>query len=108
MSIEKPSKNEEEYFAREDAARLAQLREKERLERTATERHSHFMKCPKCGGTLHTEALRHVQVDRCPDCHGIWLDHLEIEGLMRHEDTGMLHRILGDVLATLKRHKTRP
>ncbi len=107
MSIEKPSKNEDEYFAREDAARLAQLREKERLERTANERHSHYMRCPKCGATLHTEALRHVQVDRCPDCHGIWLDHAEIEGLTRHEDTGMLHRILGDVLTTLKRHKAR-
>ena len=108
MSIEKPSRNEEEYFAREDAARLRRLREQALLERTASERHSHFMRCPKCGASLHTEALRHLQVDRCPDCHGIWLEHHEIEGLMRHEDTGMLRRIMGDVLATLKRHKAQP
>jgi hypothetical protein len=71
---DKPSKNEDEYFAREDAARLQKLREKQAQERSVAERRSHFMKCPKCGGTLKTESYHGIDLDRCPDCHGVWLD----------------------------------
>ncbi|HEV8149578.1 MAG TPA: zf-TFIIB domain-containing protein [Gemmatimonadales bacterium] len=103
MSSDKPSKNEDEYFAREDAARLQKLREKETTERVARERRSHFMKCPKCGASLLTEMLHGVRVDRCPDCHGIWLDPGEVEQLLKHEDHGVLRRVLGDVAASLRK-----
>ncbi|RME37499.1 MAG: hypothetical protein D6788_09350 [Planctomycetota bacterium] len=38
--------------------------------------------CPKCGG--RTDALNYggdsgLIIDRCPDCHGIWLDAGELE-----------------------------
>jgi phage FluMu protein Com len=105
---DKPSKNEDEYFAREDATRLKKLREKESAERAQHERHSHFMRCPKCGGTLHTATFHGIKVDRCPDCHGIWLDHGEVETLMKHEDPGVLRRVLGDVAASLRRLKAAP
>jgi len=102
---DKPSKNEDEYFAREEAARLKQLRAKEAAARSAAERHTHFMKCPKCGATLHTENFHAVQVDRCPDCHGVWLDHGEMDTLVKHEDPGMLRRVMGDLWGSLRKER---
>jgi hypothetical protein len=46
MSTDKPSRNEDEYFAREEAERLAKLRAREKSAQTAAERKSHYMKCP--------------------------------------------------------------
>ena len=96
------SKNEDEYFAREDAARLQKLRDKDTSERIATERRSHYMKCPKCGGSLQTELFHGVQIDRCPDCHGVWLDANEVDTLLAHEDHGLLRRVFGDVMLSLR------
>jgi len=45
---DKPSKNEEEYFARRDAELLRQQRDAVHR-RDRAERRSHHMKCPKCG-----------------------------------------------------------
>ncbi len=106
MSFEKPSRNEDEYFAREEAERLRKLREKDAATRAAQERLTHYMKCPKCGASLHTEAFHGVQIDRCPDCHGMWFDAGEIELILKEEDTGVLKKILGDVRTSLQ--KLRP
>lgn len=103
MSTDKPSRNEDEYFAREEAERLAKLRAREKSAQTAAERKSHYMKCPKDGSDLHSEAFHGVQIDRCDECHGIWLDGGEIELLMKSDDTGMLGRAMGDLWSTLKR-----
>ncbi|HJR33491.1 MAG TPA: zf-TFIIB domain-containing protein [Gemmatimonadales bacterium] len=103
MSTDKPSRNEDEYFAREEAERLAKLRAREKAAQTAAERKSHYMKCPKDGADLQSEAFHGVQIDRCPECHGIWLDGGEIELLMKSEDSGMLGRAMGDLWTTLKR-----
>jgi hypothetical protein len=106
MSTDKPSKNEDEYFARAEAERLKLMREQEAASRVARERHSHFMKCPKCGATLQTEALQGIQVDRCPECHGIWLDHDEIATLMKHQDHGTLGRVMSDLWSSLRGRST--
>jgi Zn-finger nucleic acid-binding protein len=101
----KPSRNEEEYFARLEAERIERKRkELARLE-TDRERKSHYMRCPKCGGQLVTEEFHRVQVDRCPDCHGLWLDAGEIELVVEHEDKGVIRRALGEFLASLGRRK---
>ncbi len=100
---DKPSRNEDEYFAREDAERIRRLREKQEAEEKARERRSHFMKCPKCGADLITETLQGVQIDRCPECSGIWLDHGELDTLMKHEDPGVFRRVLSDVAASVRR-----
>jgi uncharacterized protein with PIN domain len=60
---EKPSRNEDEYFAKQDAELLRQMREKNDSERTTQERKAHFMKCPKCGADLKEETHEHVKVD---------------------------------------------
>ena len=51
---DKPSRNEEEYFAREEAARLKQSRAGVHRAAIEEERKSHSMKCPKCGTDLKT------------------------------------------------------
>ena len=100
---DKPSRNEDEYFAREEAERLARLRAKGRAEQSAAERKSHFMKCPKDGSDLRTEAFHGIEIDRCPECNGIWLDGGEIALLLKEDDPGALGRVMGDLWTTLKK-----
>src|SRR6266545_857022 len=90
--------------ARRSAASFSRiLREKDAAERLAAERKSHHMRCPKCGGHLHTEAFHGVEVDRCGECHGIWLDHDEIAHLTREENENVLRKVLHDVWASLQK-----
>ncbi len=105
MSTDKPSRNEDEYFAREEHDRLAKLRAKEAADRLAAERKSHFLKCPKCGAGLTSETFHGVQIERCPDDGGIWLDAGEIDLLMKQEDPGILRRVFGDVAGSLRKKK---
>lgn len=44
------------------------------------------MKCPKCAGYLHTVDRRGVHLDQCDTCRGIFLDHGELEQILRAED----------------------
>jgi hypothetical protein len=52
------------------------------------ERRSHFMKCPKCGADLIVEEYHGIEIDRCPECHGIWFDAGEAELLIDKESAG--------------------
>ena len=36
------------------------------------------MDCPRCNVELKVENHRGIEVDRCPDCEGMWLDHHEL------------------------------
>jgi Zn-finger nucleic acid-binding protein len=38
--------------------------------------------CPACGAELHTVVRQGVEIDRCPACHGVWLDRGELEKLV--------------------------
>ncbi len=102
---DKPSKNEDEYFARQDAEKLAQLRAKEERERSTAERKSHYMKCPKDGSNLRAIEFHGVQVDHCDECGGLWLDHGEVDVLMKDEDPGLFRKVMGDVASALSRRK---
>jgi len=105
MTHDKRSRNEDEYFAREEAERLRKLRERDTAVRLAAERTSHHMRCPKCGGVLRTELFHGVQADRCPDCHGFWLDSGELELLMKDEEPGLLRRVMRDMLGSVRKLK---
>jgi hypothetical protein len=83
---EKPSKNEDEYFAlRESEIRKAGRQAAVHATEDA-ERRSHLMRCPKCGGHLKTETYHEIQAQRCPDCLGVWFDAGEAETLLRAEN----------------------
>lgn len=106
MSTEqKPSRNEEEYFAKLEAERLERKKAEQAKLADNAERKSHYMRCPKCGGHLVTEEFHRVQIDRCSDCHGVWLDQGEIDAIMAHEDKGLLSRALGEFMGSLKGKK---
>lgn len=102
---EKPSRNEDEYFAREEREKLERQRASAVKASQETERKSHYMKCPKCGHDLKTEEFHGIQIDRCPNCHGVWFDAGEVDTVIGHEDKGLLGRVFGDVMTTLKRKK---
>lgn len=101
----KPSRNEEEYFAKLEAERIERKRREQTQLANDEERKSHYMRCPKCGGHLVTEAFHRVQIDRCPDCHGVWLDQGELEAVMGHEDKGLLSRVFLEFMETLGGNK---
>jgi Zn-finger nucleic acid-binding protein len=104
---EKPSQNEDEYFARQSAELLIRKREELERQRVEEERRSHFMKCPKDGYDLATTLHHGVSIDVCSHCGGMWLDAGELDQLATHEDRpGLLGRVIGDVLGMRKReHK---
>lgn len=93
----KPSEAEEEYFVRQEAAKLRKLNAEHfaAMKQADREREQklHFMKCPKCGMDLEEIAFGGVQIDKCFHCEGIWLDNGELEALQK-KDEGFLARLV--------------
>ncbi|HEV8265931.1 MAG TPA: zf-TFIIB domain-containing protein [Gemmatimonadales bacterium] len=107
MSPEKPSKNEDEYFARRDAELLRQQRAAAQKAAAEVERKSHYMKCPKCGFDLITGDWHGVQIDQCTNCHGIWFDAGEAESLVKSDEPGAMGRVLRAVMRGVSGAKAR-
>ena len=103
-SEEHTTRNEDEYFARENAELIKQMRAKLDQDRLKQERQQHLMKCPKCGADLKEKSHGDVTVDVCPECHGMWLDAGEID-LVHHASKNPASRIMDDVLNVFRRHK---
>jgi len=108
MTTEKPSRNEDEYFARQDAELLEKQREAAARAAAEAERRSHFMKCPKCGHDLAPIEYQGIHVDRCTSCAGIWLDPGELEQLRDLRDPNVLSRMFEDVSTFLSFKKKGP
>lgn len=57
--------------------------------------------CPVDGKTMAKEVVRNLLIDRCPSCGGIWLDHDELEALLRlaaeREDGAFLNGVILDL-----------
>jgi ssDNA-binding Zn-finger/Zn-ribbon topoisomerase 1 len=85
MTDAKPSRSEDEYFVKQDAELIKEQRARLDAERARAERRSHYMKCPKCGADLVEVEFQHIKLDRCTECHGIWLDKGEME-MLEHVD----------------------
>ena len=84
---DRPHRDEQEYFAREDVEKLRRLSRKqsEALAKLKREelRKTHYMKCPKCGFDLHTLKRGEVEIDTCFECKGVWLDEGELERVLQ-------------------------
>lgn len=95
--MKKPSSEEEEYFAREEALRRHELAKKEaaKLEAQKLEelKKLHWMKCPKCGFDLQTIQFKGFAIDKCFHCNGSWLDAGELEALAGRE-SGVLKNLV--------------
>jgi hypothetical protein len=96
---EKPSKTEEEYFAKEEAEKSKRLKEKIKHETEEEERERIkticYMRCPKCGGNLYEVTFRGISIDRCGTCGGVWLDNGELEKLAGAGDGSFISEVLG-------------
>lgn len=89
----KPNKTEDEYIARMEYERQKQLTEEAHKKMQAQEKtrlkELHFMCCPKCGMELLEIEYHGIQIDKCSECAGIWLDDGEIDAIAKMEKTGL-------------------
>jgi hypothetical protein len=107
---ERSRKREDDWFLQnekkllEEARKAREKREAERRARETAEqlgkvKKLHWMKCPKCGHDLKTEALEGVEVDRCTFCEGFFVDAGELEVLFLKKGVGQrqsfMRRLLG-------------
>lgn len=95
---EKPSRPEDEYFAREDAEKLHRLHQEKLKELSAKEmderKQLHWMKCSKCGYDLQTIKWRAVEIEKCFNCGAVVLDDGELEKLAgQEEQSGFLREL---------------
>ena len=81
---EKPSRNEDEYFVKQDAELMRRLRAQRDAER-AEQFRADLNKCPRCGTALEERERHSVKIDVCPSCEGVWLDKGELEILAKVE-----------------------
>ncbi|HEX4457927.1 MAG TPA: zf-TFIIB domain-containing protein [Polyangia bacterium] len=97
MSTKKPSHEEEEYFAKEDAAHRHMLAVERKAKLQADElaalKQAHWMHCPKCGFALEPIQFKGVTIDKCFHCNGTWLDAGELETVAGKE-SDFLNRIV--------------
>ncbi len=95
---DRPSRNEEEFFALKEAELLKARRAEAEREQDEAERKTHYMRCPKCGHDLQTEEYHGLEVDRCTQCNGVWFDTGEAEQLLDGEQAGMFKSVFGAIV----------
>ena len=103
MTTDKPSRNEDEYFVKQEAELLRTQRAQAEAALRDAERKSHFMKCPKDGYDLASSVYHGVQIETCPHCGGMWLDAGEVEAVSHEERPGLLTRVLNDAFTSIRR-----
>jgi ribosomal protein L37AE/L43A len=96
MTTSTPHKNEDEYFAKQDAELIKERRARLDHERKSSERASHYMKCPKCGADLQERQYHHIKIDICPECRGAWMDAGEID-MLNHVKRNEFSRFVGSM-----------
>ena len=102
MSTEKPSRNEDEYFVKQDAELIKRQRELAQSAAIESERKTHYMKCPKDGFDLGSSQYHGVQIETCPHCGGMWLDAGEIDVVAHEERPALFTRVLSDAFSTFR------
>ncbi|MFN2564493.1 MAG: zf-TFIIB domain-containing protein [Gemmatimonadaceae bacterium] len=96
-SPDQPSRNEDEYFVKQDAELLKQMRAQLDAER-AKAGSGQAMTCPRCGATLQEKQYHHAMVDVCPKCNGMWLDAGEAEIIGRSfQEEGSARNVFSDL-----------
>ncbi|MFA4917068.1 MAG: zf-TFIIB domain-containing protein [Syntrophales bacterium] len=88
----KPSEQEEEYFTRVEFERKKKREEEKRgnlkEEDIKKLKLLHYMKCPKCGMGLIEIYYKGINIDKCSECDGVWLDAGELEAVSKLERKG--------------------
>jgi hypothetical protein len=94
---DKPSKAEDEYFARQELERRKKWAQEQSAKMADTQKEQlkqlHWMKCPKCGMDLKEIELHGVKVDQCASCGGVFLDAGEMQQIEKHDQGGVMGRV---------------
>ncbi len=89
----KPSEIEDEFVARTEYERQKKIEEEKNKNIAKAKKEEltelHFMKCPKCGMELIAIDYKGIEVDKCSECEGIWLDAGELEAVSKLEKSGI-------------------
>lgn len=99
----KPTEQEEEFFARQEFERRKQALAAQATDNVEAERQRVLAvaqnHCPKCGAPLVAVPYRGIEIDKCSNCQGVWLDCGELEQVSGEEEAqgllGSLKRIFG-------------
>ena len=96
---EKPSRNEDEYFARQNADLIKEMRARLDADRKKADQHqARTLTCPRDGTPLVETESEHVKIDTCPNCKGVWLDAGELEQLrLVNRGKGVTGGVLGSL-----------
>jgi predicted Zn-ribbon and HTH transcriptional regulator len=96
--FDKPSRAEDEYFAKQELERRKKWAQEQSAKMKEAEKEKlkdlHYMKCPKCGMDLATIEFQGIKLDRCPNCNGTWFDAGEVEELMSPKNTGLFGKVM--------------
>ena len=99
------SSPEQDYFQRVEAEKLkkmaAEMSDKDVEEAAEQLRLAHWMHCAKCGTIMETMPFKGVEIERCPNCGGLYLDQGELEKLAGQDKSGVFHS-LGELLGLKK------
>lgn len=94
----KPSKAEEEYFAKQEIDKKKKLAHevKDRFQEQEREKLKliHHMHCPKCGLDLQSVTFQGFIIEKCFNCGAVILDQNEFEKLAGSE-SGFISSIVG-------------
>jgi uncharacterized protein len=89
----KPSEREEERFAIQEVENKTIREEKRQKKRDEKRKRQakvlHWMKCPKCGMDLVERDYKHIKVDTCSHCDGIWLEAGEMAAVAKMDKAGL-------------------
>ena len=105
---EKPSRNEDEYFVKQDADLIRRHKAQADAAALDAERKTHFMKCPKDGHDLASSVYHGVQIETCPHCAGMWLDAGELDAVAHEDRPAFFTRVLSDAFTALSRGRRKP
>ena len=100
---DRPSKNEEEFFALREAELHRERHEEATRAREAEERKRHLMRCPRCGAALTTESVAGISFDRCRECRGVFIESAAAEKLIK-TDTGIMTGIFKSMIRSVSAH----
>ena len=92
----KPSRNEDEYFAKADAEWIRENRARLDAERAKREKTQVRLVCPRDGGQLEEREFNNIRIDICGKCHGVWFDAGELE-MVLHVPRAELLRVVSNV-----------
>jgi hypothetical protein len=72
---------EDKFFADRDRELLQKLKAQSASQQEESVRELARGRCPRCGDRLVPRVQLDVELDECPQGHGLWLDHGELEKL---------------------------